>query len=1246
MTDSSPAEYRSPHRTLLRCCLALVAAAAFAAGLPAAALPGATDINPNSSDLDASDPDGASGGRMNGIGPDPNNSQIFYGATEWGGIYKSTNGGMSWSHLDNHTPFATWDVAVDPSNSQRVYATSFFEGRLPLATRAGINVSTNGGSTWAHPATATAPANSATFSCLAARRNEPSAFGIAIEPGAPQNVYVGTSCGLAISSDSGATWTFVDPKRLTASPFAGNAPNVWDVVARPGGTIDVCGDEGHFRSTNRGTSWTASIGLPTGTCSLAISPDEPYVLFASAADNQFYETDNADAANPTWIARGSPETNNTQGRINFVATNQRANSGGNNLFDLWYGDVKLYRGGCTTPASRPNPDIGGSPRCPIGYTTLACSACTPPIKYGSPPTGWAGPFTRSVGAHDDAGDLAFDVTQASDACPDLFSSDGGVYYNTDNGSDCQNPNWEQPNTTPHATWLFAMDGVNRAGDAAEDLSMGLQDDGFWVTNNAGAASPTWSNKTCCDIFDITADANRTIFSFCCGYAMNILGSGAVATLPGGAITQFRFPDVIERVADKQYAMVTANGLFFTTDITLNPVVWTQLGAASTPTGGFCQVQLGQSGGTTTFYAQTGNCRQTETGGGQVWTYAGTGSGGSWSRIDDNGLVGGLSVFAVDSNNPQRLYAANLAPGGPQMVFSTDGGQNWATDPELDSMMTAGGQVVYTSQVGPTAFTGFNGYTQPSLLAFDPENTNIIVAGGRDSGVFLSTDGGADWSLVTDPFTPGSSGKPHLSNPHLAYFDHEPAGTVNVYIGTRGRGVWRLSFTIPVASAGGPYTTNEGQDVVLNASVTDSGGGPHSFAWDLDADGQYDDALIQNPTFTNVGDDGVFPVAVKVTDPDGIFDVAATTVTVNNVAPSVTALATNGPKPENSAITVSGTIVDPGWEDVLTGTVDWGDGTPVESIAVPPAVREQVRPNATLAFGVSHVYGDNGAFTATVCGTDDHVTTCAGILLTITNVIPTAEIDKSGATLINGVPTLVAHAGDSVPFSGRVRDPGSDDLFLSWDWGDGPPSPDELVTSLVNPPVADPFPSPTVQPRDITDARSHVFGDACVYTVTLGASDDDGGIAAPDIINVLIAGNADDMENHAFWKNQYRTTPPWHQAYPASVRTCYLLIVGYVSTVFNELVDASTFAAAEAVLQPQGDVPSPRKQLERELLAAWLNFANGAVEWVELIDTNHDGAAETPFNAVVYAAESVRLNPAATDAEVRDQQQILHRVNAG
>ena len=60
-------------------------------------------------------------------------------------------------HIPSHVPMATWDVEVDPTNSNRVYATSFYDGRVN--SRAGINVSTDGGTTWTHPATATPPAN-------------------------------------------------------------------------------------------------------------------------------------------------------------------------------------------------------------------------------------------------------------------------------------------------------------------------------------------------------------------------------------------------------------------------------------------------------------------------------------------------------------------------------------------------------------------------------------------------------------------------------------------------------------------------------------------------------------------------------------------------------------------------------------------------------------------------------------------------------------------------------------------------------------------------------------------------------------------------------------------------------------------------------------------------------------------------------------------------------------------------------
>jgi hypothetical protein len=177
----------------------------------------------------------------------------------------------------------------------------------------------------------------------------------------------------------------------------------------------------------------------------------------------------------------------------------------------------------------------------------------------------------------------------------------------------------------------------------------------------------------------------------------------------------------------------------------------------------------------------------------LWKYTGTDPGGVWERVDNNdGLTGGFGIFAVDRRDPNRLYASNLAPTGPQMVFSNDGGLTWANDAVLDQLMTGNGVFKYENQRGPTNFTGFFGYPQPSLVAFDPEDPNILVAGGRDSGVFLSTDKGKSWDLLTDPFDPGTSGIPHLPRPWFAYFDHEPAGELSLYIGTQGRGVWRLS----------------------------------------------------------------------------------------------------------------------------------------------------------------------------------------------------------------------------------------------------------------------------------------------------------------------------------------------------------------------------------------------------------------------------------------------------------------------
>jgi hypothetical protein len=198
------------------------------------------------------------------------------------------------------------------------------------------------------------------------------------------------------------------------------------------------------------------------------------------------------------------------------------------------------------------------------------------------------------------------------------------------------------------------------------------------------------------------------------------------------------------------------------------------------------------GGTPSFYVQAGSCSGRTAD--QLWRFIGTNPAGAWQQVSPPS--GGIGIYAVHPNDPNRLYASNLTAAGPQMIASSDGGTTWQSDAQLDSLMTGGGVFKYQTQRGPTNFTGFASYPQPSLVAFDPEAPDILVAGGLDSGVFLSTDGGSNWTLVTDPFDAGNSGVPHLPRPWFAYFDHEPSDVVHVYIGTQGRGVWRISFRPP------------------------------------------------------------------------------------------------------------------------------------------------------------------------------------------------------------------------------------------------------------------------------------------------------------------------------------------------------------------------------------------------------------------------------------------------------------------
>jgi hypothetical protein len=537
-------------------------------------------------------------------------------------------------------------------------------------------------------------------------------------------------------------------------------------------------------------------------------------------------------------------------------------------------------------------------------------------------------------------------------------------------------------------------------------------------------------------------------------------------------------------------------------------------------------------------------------------------------------------------------------------------------------------------------------------------------GGSVAGAAATTASAPTWSAADDvdvsgvggfgsPFSGTSAAAPHAAACEALLRDHVggtpavsqmrarlaatavdrgPSGTDNAW----GAGVLDCRRAIlPTASAGGPYVTPEGTDVVLNgAGSSDPDGDLLTYAWDFDADGAFDDATGSAPTFNLVGQDGVFPIALRVTDPSGLTADATSVVTVNNVAPTLAI--TPGTLNEGAAGTLTGMVTDPGWLDPLSATIDWGDGTPPEPIA---GTLENTRPNATLTFSSTRLFGDDASFSASICVADDDTNSCTPLALTINNITPTVEISRSATVPVNGVPTFLLRAHEDLHFYARTQDPGSDDLSLSWDWDDSGRSPDRTTLDLVNPPNPDPLPSPSVQPRDVTDRMGHDIDDPCVYTVTFTAADDDGGVGV-DEAPIVVQGRATRTLGYSSWRRQFRDVE--HADFSEQRLACFLKIATYMSRVFDEARDASTADAAYAVLTLPSH-PSARDQFDRQLLAVWLNFANGSIAYDELVDTDGRHGVDTPFAEVIAAAETVRLDPLATDAQIKAQKKILDRI---
>ena len=129
------------------------------------------------------------------------------------------------------------------------------------------------------------------------------------------------------------------------------------------------------------------------------------------------------------------------------------------------------------------------------------------------------------------------------------------------------------------------------------------------------------------------------------------------------------------------------------------------------------------------------------------------------------------------------------------------------------------------------------------MAFDPHDPNIIVAGGRSSGVFITSDGGRTGAADQPAHAYLGSRTCRI---RLRAIRPRQARLVRVYLGT-GRGVWRIGLVnadMAVTKADAPDPVIIGRDLTYTVLV--SNGGP-----DMAQNATFEDDLPHGTTFRSI-----------------------------------------------------------------------------------------------------------------------------------------------------------------------------------------------------------------------------------------------------------------------------------------------------------------------------------------------------------------------------------------------------------
>ncbi|HJQ32371.1 MAG TPA: carboxypeptidase regulatory-like domain-containing protein [Pyrinomonadaceae bacterium] len=743
-------------------------------------------------------------GRVTAIAIHPSNSNIAYVGTAQGGVYRTTDGGQTWTAIfDNAQTLAVGSIAIAPSQPSTIYVGTG-EGNFGCDTFFGVGVYRIDNADSASPVMS-GPFNQETSTGADVLTGR-SISKVLVHPTDPNTIFLAVNSG-----GIGGIGCDVNPTQASA--------------------------RGVYRSTNATSANATFQKLNTATANsgnrsatdLEFEPGNPNVLWASivgfstANDGGVYRSTNALAATPIFSQVLSAGTTSATARVelavNKVGTTVTAYAG------ISDGSGTLKRttnnGGTWTTLTAANGYCGG--QCfydmpiavdPNNAAVLyiggsADGTSSAIIKKSTNATGTAS-FTKvQNGLHADSHAIEIDPQNANNI---WFGSDGGVWKSTDAAATWNSLNNAGFNATQfQSVARHPIDANYSIGGTQDNGTERMRADGTWTRTDYGDGGFA--------LIDQNATNTTTVRQYHTYY--NQVGTGGIVGLAtttsstafenwtflgcGGTSNGLSCNDsAVEFYAPMALGPGNPNTLYFGTDR-----LYRSANNGTTMTAVSQQFVSGVAVSVIGISPQNDAVRIVGLSNGKVYRT----TTGANPMADVTGAIPAkyVSRVVVDPNNQNTAYvtlAGFFGNSTTAHVYKTT---------DLNS-------------AAPT-WTGLDAGQIPDVpvdaFAVDPADSNMLYA-GTDIGVYRSADGGATW----EPFSNGL--------PRVAVFDmaiHQPSRTLR--IATHGRGLWDISIAAPVAPGTLQGTVRDSNNNAIGGATVNAG----SNTTTADASGFYSFAEI-------------------------------------------------------------------------------------------------------------------------------------------------------------------------------------------------------------------------------------------------------------------------------------------------------------------------------------------------------------------------------------------------------------------